>query len=66
MNDEHACDRKWLCISCFKKAFNIDDNFEWKKVGIMNFRCHMCGTAPIIFLEDDDMHSLNEGSSNDR
>lgn len=61
-----ACENKWLCASCFKKAFNLDDDFDWRKVGVVYFRCQKCGDDPVIFVEYDDMiECANEGEPND-
>jgi hypothetical protein len=55
-----ACDKKWLCAECFKKSFNLDDEFDWRKVGIVYFRCHKCGDDPVIFVDYDDMIMCKE------
>lgn len=61
---ECACDKKWLCAACFKQAFNLGDDYDWRKVGVVYFRCHKCGDSPVIFIDYDGLiQGLDEGCS---
>ena len=42
---------RWLCIECYKKKYNPPENFDFRKLGILQIKCDKCLAIPVMFME---------------